>query len=420
MVTHKNNPIKIVIVTAAFPPEPLVTARTSNDIACTLADLNYLVTVLSPFPSRPGGCIFPGFQKGFFSREIKSQQLQVLRLFSIFSKKSNMISRWFENISFGMSTGLALLIMPRPTVVYSNSWPIFATGIVCLITRMRGVPLVISIQDLYPESLITQGRLNPHGWPVKILKAIDRWIVKASTRVIVISETFTKSYHVDRDLPEKKIDVIPNWINEKEVQLEERNRYRTEAGIPNDSFVITYGGNISVAAGVECLIKACTKIPPGRDIWLVVAGSGSQLSSCMEHARECTSVHVLFHTPWATEDTAKVLAASDVLVLPTLGNQTLASVPSKLLTYLLASRPVLAQALPETDIARIIEETKCGWLIPPDNIGKLADKIIEISNLGQAALNEMGIRGQEFVKKHFSKDENLQKVIKIIKEAGAY
>ena len=54
------------------------------------------------------------------------------------------------------------------------------------------------------------------------------------------------------------------------------------------------------------------------------------------------------------------------MILPTRGQQSLASVPSKLIAYMLAARPVIALALPHSDLAQVIEESHCGWVVPPD------------------------------------------------------
>lgn len=345
------------------------------------------------------------------------QNCQVLRLFSTFSPRSSLVSRMLENLSFAISSGFALLILPKPDVIYSNTWPILATGIVRMVAGLRHIPLVINVQDLYPESLIIQGRLQKTSWLYRFMMRIDRWIAKSCAKLIVISEAFAKAYREERGLDAEKISVIPNWIDTDTVHVVERCVYRLKVGIPNEAFVIIYGGNVGVAAGVEGMVKACAGLRRQRETWLVVAGSGSQLAVCREEARDLKAVRVHFHSPWETEETAKVLAAADVLLLPTRGSQTLASVPSKLISYMLACRPVLAQALPGTDTARVVEEAGCGWVVSPDDPEALAAKIEEIRLLERSALDEMGARGREYALACFTKEANLPKVIQILKEA---
>ena len=129
------------------------------------------------------------------------------------------------------------------------------------------------------------------------------------------------------------------------------------------------------------------------------------------------NVRIIFHTPWAYEDTSKVLAAADVLVLPTKGEQSLASVPSKLLSYLLASKPILAMVLPESVSADVIEKAACGWIVSPNNIDLLAKKVDKLASLPEQLLDKMGYAGRQYALQNFTTESCLPKVIEIIKNA---
>lgn len=406
-----------LIISCVYPPEPMVSAKTSYDVAHGLLRANHKVSVITTQPNRPAGILYAGYIRQLFHQEKTSDNLLVLRLFSFFSPRSRLLSRWLENLSFGVMTGIALFFIPKPDVIYCNTWPILATGIVRLITGLRRIPLVVSVQDLYPESIFTQGRLSKENMLYRFMMHIDRWVAQGSAKMIVISEAFARAYCEERGLSVDKIAIIPNWVDANAVQVLDRTIYREEVGIPDKAFVMTYGGNVGVAAGVEGLIEACRELRSGRETWLVVAGSGSQVTACQDLARTMKTVQVHFHSPWETAETSKVLASADVLVLPTRGKQTLASVPSKLMSYLLAGRPVLAQALPGTDTARVIEEARCGWVVPPDDSAALTTKLAEICRLEKTSLDDIGARGREYALAHFTKEANLPKVVKIIRDA---
>jgi colanic acid biosynthesis glycosyl transferase WcaI len=112
-----------------------------------------------------------------------------------------------------------------------------------------------------------------------------------------------------------------------------------------------------------------------------------------------------------------VLGAADVLILPTKGEQSRASVPSKLLTYMLGGRPIIAAALPGTELAHLVEKAGCGWVLLPDRPDLLAQKILEVMEIGYEERKEIGERGRQYVMKHFSKDVCLPQVIRIIENA---
>ena len=410
--------LKVSIITAVFPPEPVVSSLTSASLADELIRQKLGVTVITNLPNRPAGKLYTGYKRVLLTAEDNPRGFRLLRCFSFLSSESSLLSRWLENISFGLTSSLALLFSSRQDVVYANTWPIFATGLTCLVCKIRSVPIVLHVKDMYPESLLTQGRLKPGQGLYKLLLLIDRWIAGQASAIIVLSEGFAGGYTQVRRIAPSKVHVIPDWMDSGSVVVLGKNDYRQEIGVSGDAFVLVYGGNIGVAAGVETLIDALNKVKTNREIVLVIAGSGSQLAACRKLAAGITNVRIMFHTPWASDETSKVLAAADVLVLPTRGTQSLASVPSKMLSYLLAARPVLAAVLPESDTARVIDKAACGWVVPPDSSDLLARKIEELAGLPEQLLAKMGFAGRQYALQNFTAETCLPKVIGIIEKAA--
>jgi glycosyltransferase involved in cell wall biosynthesis len=408
----------IIIISAVFPPEPIVSAKTSYSLALRLVNRNHNVRVITNFPNRPEGKLYNGYTRSLFLANIDPKGFFLTRCFSFISKESSIISRWMENISFGLTSSLSLLLTLKPDVVYSNSWPIFATGLICLVCKIRKIPIVISVQDLYPESLVVQGRLNSNHWLYKFLFSIDRWIANQATHLILLSESFARDYPRTRQINLTKVNIISNWIDQDTIILMDKDNYRKEVGISSDAFVIVYGGNIGKAAGVINIIQAMGKLNIEKEIALVVAGSGSELLECQKIASNIGNSNILFHTPWKQDEVSKVLAAADVLILSTQGEQSLASVPSKLLSYMLASKPVLAMVLPESDTAKVIIGCGCGWVIPPDNVNLLAEKIIELTRIPSRVLEDMGLSGHRYAKNNFTAGTSLSRVIEIIENGN--
>ena len=406
--------MKLTIISSVFPPEPIVSAKTSYSLAVGFAQQNHAIKVITNFPNRPEGKLYKSYKRRLYSTSNDPAGFRLVRCFSFLSKESSSLSRMMENISFGLTSNLYLLFCPRPNAVYSNSWPVFATGLTCLVCNIRHIPLVISVQDMYPESLAIQGRVQQHQWLYRFLFSIDKWIAKHAKGVIVLSESFAQIYIRTRQVNSEKIHVIPNWVDQDSIIPMKKGDYRSEKRIPLDAFVIVYGGNVGKAAGVENIINAAAKLNADKNIFLIIAGSGSELSTCQKLASNIKNVCILFHTPWKPEETSKVLAAADMLILPTQGTQSLASVPSKLLSYMLAARPVLAIVLPESDTAQVINDAGCGWVVSPDNVNQLAEKIKKLSSIPSKILEGMGLLGREYALKNFTTEALLPKVMNVI------
>lgn len=406
--------MRIIIISCVFPPEPVVSAQTSFQIAERLVARGDEVIVIAPFPNRPAGKIFPGYRRRLFLNQVV-EGINVIRCFNTASKESTVISRLAENISFGITSGLATVFSKRPDVIFLNTWPIIATGIIWCIARFRRIPLVISVQDVYPESLVIQQRASTRNWWVKLLRKIDAIISRGCNALIVISQGFASIYLKDRKVDPEKIYVIPNWVDSKRVyQFDKNNGMREKYHIPTDGFVFVFGGNIGVAAGVETVIEAFSNLPKKSDVYLLIAGEGSNLAKCKELVSRMNISNVIFHSPWLFGETSAVLSSSDILLLPTQGNQSLVSMPSKIITYMLSGRSIIAQVHPDSECAHHITKAECGWVVTPDTPHLLVKKMEEVLKTERVDLDRMGERGRKYALGNFSTEVCLPKVLAII------
>jgi glycosyltransferase involved in cell wall biosynthesis len=410
--------MRIAIVSCVYPPEPVVSAQTSAQLVQSLFQDGHDVTVITSFPNRPGGKLYAGYKRRLFYRETHPYG-KLIRCGGTFSRKSRLASRFIENITFGITSACALAFTSRVDVIYSNTWPLFATGLVSLAANLRGIPLVVSIQDVYPESLLIQKRVHSDNWWVRVLRAIDTWIVHHSQAVVVISEGFANIYREERKLPAEQLFVIPNWGNEQAViECDRENPIRSSHQFTPEHFVFGFGGNIGMAAGVDVIIRAMKHIDTHKSIKLLIAGDGSQLSACKQLADKGGHHNITFHSPWPEEETSSVLGTADVLILPTSGNQTAVSVPSKLINYLLSARPVLALANSDTEIAEIIQKAGCGWVIPPDQPEVLAEQMIQISTISSEQLVAFGRAGRQYALDHFNKEKNIAQLKNVLYQSA--
>jgi glycosyltransferase involved in cell wall biosynthesis len=412
--------MKLLIVSSVFAPEPMVSARTSTDLAEELVSMGGSVRVITTFPNRPAGKLYEGYQRKLWSSERLEHRYQILRVFSFLSAQSRILSRFLENFSFGIASALAVLVLEKPDVVYGNTWPILAQGLLVLVCKHRQIPVVLSVQDLYPESLLVQNRgLKKASRLYRLLRWLDVQTARNCAALIVISNQFRQSYICDRGIAENKITVIPNWITDFPAQsTSNSDEIRMKYDIPRDAFLVVYGGNIGVAAGVESLIDAFQYLIPQENIYLLIAGAGSNMASCLRRIQNHKLKRAKVHTPWETAETIPVLRAADLCVLPTQGEQSLVSVPSKLFTYMMAGRCVLAIASLESEISRIITDSEAGWVVSNNNAETVSGVIREISRISTEERNRRAEAGRNFVVSHYLRNTQLPKLVDLLVQQG--
>ena len=408
--------MRILIVSCVFPPEPLVSARTSAEIAEFLVWKRDDITVFSSFPNRPGGKLYAGFKRRFWLKENSSKGYTLIRCYGALSGKSNLIGRFIENISFGATSGLAALFTRRPDVIFSNTWPIFATGLIYFVARLRKIPLVISVQDMYPESLVVQNRLFPKSRIVRLLRAIDRGIARRCRAVIVICERFAATYS-EHGVQTDRIHVVPNWSKPGKIITDEiaGGTIRAKLNIPERAFLCLYAGNVGRASGVGTCIEAFHFLKRHGDMYLLIAGEGSQLNACKKMVILKGINRIKFYSPWPADETSAVLSAADCLLLPTQGQQSLASVPSKMISYLFAAKPIVALSLYHSETAQIIKKAGCGLVLPPAAPKQLANALVKLRALPRDIRNCMGQSGKTFAINHFSSNVCLPRIRTILK-----
>jgi colanic acid biosynthesis glycosyl transferase WcaI len=405
--------MNIVVLTSIFKPEPIVSAQTALSIARELSSRGHNVTVVTSFPSRPAGRLYPGYTRRPFQKEWDPAGFEIVRCFSIPSPKSTMLNRFVENISFGLTAAIYLLFLPKVDIVYSNTWFIFASGLMSLTMRVRHIPYVIRVTDLYPESLVSQKRSKSGSLIYRFLREIDRWIADGASCVVVLTHYFKKTYIEDRKIQPDKIAIIPDWVDGDLGRVEKGKSItiRKKFGIEENSFLAAFGGNIGVAAGVDTLIKASALMP---DVCVLIAGEGSNLGDCRALASQIAPDNVSFFSPWPNEQTMAFYQTADVLVLPTQGKQSTASIPSKMIRYMLSGRPVVAASLPGTELECIVRQSQCGWVIPPDDPQALAQALLEARNVGVEERDRRGSCGREYALKNFVEEINLPNIVHIL------
>ena len=398
------NKKNITIISAVFPPEPVVSASLSKDIACELSKKNK-VTVICPNPTRPHGYIF--------EKEIDDKNHKVVRLDSHTCSESKIIGRLRESYSFGKYCYRYIAEnKDEIDIIYANSWPLFAQYFVVREAKKNKLPIVIHVQDIYPESLANK---MPYIGPLVnlFLRPMDAWILRNATKVISISPKMKDYLVKSRKINPFNIEVVTNWQNENPFLKLEENDFSTDK---NAFFTFMYLGNIGPVAGCNLLIEAFELLKLDN-VRLVIAGSGSMKDQLINRVKSFNLKNVEF---WPVPDgnVPDTQAQADILLLPMTKGSASFSIPSKLPAYMFSARPIIACVDLESVTAEAILNSGCGWVIEPQNSRALAAKMQEVASLPQDTLQQMGHAGRAYALKFFSKEVNLTRMVSVIESAS--
>lgn len=306
------------------------------------------------------------------------------------------------------------LLWKKYDVAFIDSTPPIQGLKMPFIKLFRRKPIVYNAQDIFPDSLVGTGLTRKGSLIWRIGRVVEKITYKYADKIIVISEDFKKNL-LAKGVPEDKIEVVYNWVDENAVTYVPRseNKLFEKYGLNPEKFYVTYNGNIGLTQNMDMLLEAAEDLADNNDIQFVLVGNGAYLDKVKEiiAARNLKNIHLLPFQLY--EDIAQVFSLGDVSIVISKAGVGANSVPSKTWSIMSASRPVLA-SFDENELKTIIESTNSGIFT------KAGDKdafVAAIKKLyGDRELCEkMGENGRQFVLSNLTKATGTKRYVEIIK-----
>jgi glycosyltransferase involved in cell wall biosynthesis len=296
-------------------------------------------------------------------------------------------------------------------LIYANTWPLFAQYYIVKAAKEFNIPVVMHVQDIYPESLTNS---LPFGGSLltAILRPIDRYNLCNASRIIAISDKMKAHLVKTRSVESDKIFAVQNWQDEK--AFDENDSLKSNIDGVDLSFTFMYLGNIGPLAGVENLMDAFI-MANLTNCRLVIAGAGSMRDSLIKKSNSFDTNKIEF---WDVPDgkVPEIQSFADVFLLPIKKGGSTNSIPSKLAAYMFSKKPIIASVDEECDTAYSIVQADCGWIVPPENIELLSKAMDNVYSSSEEELNQKGRNGYNYAINNFSRKVNLLKVSAIINE----
>jgi glycosyltransferase involved in cell wall biosynthesis len=255
----------------------------------------------------------------------------------------------------------------RPDVLLACNVPLVAKSVVASWCRRWSVPWVFWLQDLHSVAMTAEAEKRAGRLGRRVgtsFEALERRLLRQASGVVSITDDFSpmlESWGVDL----RGCTVIENWAPLADLPLRPRdNPWRRRQGL-GDRFVYLYTGTLGLKHRPELLYRLAQQRVGDADVVVVSEGMGEARLRDMLRRHPLPNLHLLPFQPM--DDYPDILGSADVLVAllePTAGTF---SVPSKVLSYLCAGRPVLAAIPPENLAARTIERAGAGLVVPPDD-----------------------------------------------------
>ncbi len=303
-----------------------------------------------------------------------------------------------------LSAPIGALFAPPVDAMYVWHPPLTIGIAAVIIGRLRGIPILYDVQDLWPDSVVLAGLLKP-GLVVRLMSVLERFVYREADHIIVVTEGAKKNV-MSKGVASEKVTVMPHWIDNTPF-LERDGNATTDLRLRqgwDGKFVLLFAGNLGIVQGLETIVRAASLLRDSPNLRFVFVGDGAAEAGLRELVASLNveeSVQFLGRQP--AERMPDYLAAADALIVH-LKASPLADViiPTKTLAYLASGTPIIMAV--DGAAARLVEAAGAGIVIPAENPSELANAAREFVNLSSVEREEMGRRGQAFVRSNLAKD----------------
>jgi glycosyltransferase involved in cell wall biosynthesis len=293
-------------------------------------------------------------------------------------------------------------------LVYSPPLPLGLTAYV--LSRIKKVPYIFNVQDIFPQSAIDLGVLR-NKVLINILRKIEKFIYKNAAVIAVHSEG-NREYVISRGITPEKVKVVPNWVDTDAIKPGgAEHNLRKEWGL-GDKFVVSFAGVIGYSQDLDIVIDSVEYLKDCNDMMFLIIGDGvvkQRLKDTVD-SRGINNIHFFPMQP--KEIYPSILHSSDIGLVTLKKEVKTPVVPSKLLAIMSAGRPVVASLACDGDAPRIISEAKCGICVEAEDSKMFAKAIREIyENRGLA--EDFGRNGRKYAENEFALSKCAEKYIEM-------
>ena len=394
---------RLFIISINYAPEPTGFAPHAAALAAYLAGRGHDVSVFTGFPFAPMWTRRAEDRGQLFRTETKDGAT-VYRLTHFSPRRpSSTLQRILMEGSFSASALPVVLAAAmrggRPdALLYIGAQPALAM-FTRLVSALFGRPYFVNVNDLAARAALDVGIVA--GPLYRLLDAFEFAAYRGAAGASVLCRAFEDAL-VEHGYPGDRIRLIRSPIDVEQIRpVAEDGAFRQQHNLPADACVILHAGSMGKKQGLINVVDAAARQSAGRVRWVFV-GDGEDKAALVEAVRQRGLQEQVRFVPFQREDQlAAMFAAADVLLLNQLRTVKDTVIPSKLLTYMSAGRPVLAAVNAGSQGAEILLEADGGRLVAPEDPHALAAAAEWFMGLSPEQLRGYGTRNRAYAEAHF-------------------
>lgn len=352
----------ILFLTDNFPPEVNAPASRTFEHAREWVKAGHQVTIITCAPNFPKGHVFDGYRNRPWQSEWM-EGIRVVRVWTYITANEGFIRRILDYISFMVSATLAAPFIKKADMVIGTSPQFFTACAAYLVSRMKRIPFVFELRDLWPESIKAVGAMRD-SLAIRMLERIEMFLYKKASVIVSVTHSFKRKL-IERGVDGEKIYVVTNGVDLSRFAPTPRDEsLAQELGLAG-CFIAGYIGTHGLAHGLETLLDTAEMFQnEGRaDLRFLFLGDGARKAELVQDARRRNLQNVVFIDSVPKADVVRYWTLLDVSIIHLRDTDLFSTViPSKMFESMGMGIPLLHGVPGES--AGIVERERVGIVFP--------------------------------------------------------
>lgn len=342
------------------------------------------------------------------SGKTKNNILKGLSLITLQDKYKQGIDKYFKDIKFDL-------------ILYSTP-PITLQKVVLYLKKRDNAKTYLLLKDIFPQNAVDLGMLKKTGYKSPIYKYFRRKeinLYKSSDYIGCMSKG-NVDYLLEHNnfLDKNRIEICPNSIELFNFTIGQKDKYmlREKYNIPSDKFLFIYGGNLGKPQAIDFIIE-CLKVNENNlHSFFLIIGDGTEFSKLEDSFKENKFNNSKLLNKLSIEEYNVLVNSCDVGLIFLDKRFTIPNFPSRLLSYMQASIPILATTDVNTDIKSILEIGKCGYWCESRDQFEFNDLVNRLCN--KDLIERLGVNARIFLEENYTANQSYNIIMNHFKKIG--
>lgn len=385
---------KVLLISQVFYPDEVAVANLFTNLSSELVKQGLEIDVWCAQPSYNRSDKQPKFRtyNGIKIQYLKSTQFH----------KDKLYGRLINYLTFTISVVTKLIFSKSKTQVISHTTPPFLAIVLAFICNFKKRDFFYVIMDVFPDGLIRLKKVSDRNIFIRLWSSFHLSTLKRCKKIVVIGRDMSDwLINIYPDGANKMV-YIPLWQDSDMIEPIKfgNNLFVLENNL-NQDFVVQYSGNMGLWNEMGAIGDAVNKKPDG--VIFVFIGGGMRKKELIGAINRNNSENVRFFPFQSNENYSLTVSACHVAIVSLRDEAKGMAVPSKIIGIMAAGIPVIALVPERSEIAYIVTEEQCGYVLNPSDSDGLVSAIIKLKSDEKLRM-KMGQNGREaFLKKYTSK-----------------